>query len=96
MISMTAMIGKAMDEGDYETDEEKINGEMGEAYKWYRKAAEQGYAEAQYTIGTFYENGTWVEQDYTEAMEWYSKAMAQGNESASTAWSNLFDRLAGQ
>lgn len=92
MLSMATMIGKAMGEGDYETDEEKINGEMEEAYKWYLKAAEQGYAEAQYTIGTFYENGTWVEQDDEKALEWYSKAMDQGNESACTAWSNLMNK----
>lgn len=92
MLSMTAMIGKAMEEDDDEIEEEEINGEMEKAYKWYMKAAEQGYAEAQYTIGTFYENGTWVEQDDAKALEWYGKAMEQGNESACAAWSNLLNK----
>ncbi|MDE7252967.1 MAG: hypothetical protein K2O32_08505 [Acetatifactor sp.] len=91
MISMMTMLGEAIGEDDYET--EKINGEVEEAYKWYRKAAEQGYTEAQYTIGTFYENGTCVEQDYGKALEWYGKAMEQGNESAYDAWDNLTNKM---
>ena len=49
---------------------------------WYRKAAEQGYANAQYNLGVMYDNGEGVPQDYQEAMSWYRKAAEQGNASA--------------
>jgi len=31
--------------------------------KWYKKAAEQGHASAQYNLAVCYENGTGVEKD---------------------------------
>ena len=34
-----------------------------EAANWYRKAAEQGHANAQYKLGMCYENGRGVPQD---------------------------------
>ena len=53
-----------------------------EAVKWYRKVAEQGYAEAQYNLGECYENGNGVPQNYTEAVKWLKKAAAQGHSDA--------------
>jgi TPR repeat protein len=47
-----------------------------------RKAAEQGYASAQYNLGVMYEYGKSVSQDYGEALIWYSKAAEQGDETA--------------
>jgi TPR repeat protein len=41
-----------------------------EAAKWYRRAAEQGYAKAQYNLGVMYYNGEGVPQDYAEAVKW--------------------------
>ena len=35
-----------------------------EAVKWYRMAAEQGIASAQYNLGVMYANGQGVPQDY--------------------------------
>lgn len=49
-----------------------------EAVKWYRKAAEQGYARAQTNFGYMYEKGYGVTQNYTEAVKWYRKAAEQG------------------
>ena len=40
-----------------------------EAVKWYRLAAEQGNANAQYNLGVMYDNGEGVPQDYKEASE---------------------------
>ncbi len=45
---------------------------------WYRKAAEQGDAEAQYNLGFMYGYGKGVSQDYAEAVKWYRKAAEQG------------------
>ena len=51
-----------------------------EAAKWYRKAAEQGYASAQYRLGNCYYLGEGVTKNHTEAAKWYRKAAEQGNE----------------
>src|SRR6266498_332155 len=48
-----------------------------EAVKWYRKAAEQNLAKAQYNLATSYAGGTGVTQDYAEAVKWYHKAAEQ-------------------
>lgn len=50
-----------------------------EAVKWYRKAAEQGYASAQCDLGYCYEKGQGVTKDYAEAVKWYRKAAEQGH-----------------
>ena len=50
--------------------------------KWYRKAAEQGHADAQRCLGGCYEEGDGVEQNTTEAVKWYRKAAEQGDPSA--------------
>ena len=56
-----------------------------EALKWYRKAAEQGHASAQYNLGYMYEYGIGVAKDLHEARKWYQKAAAQGNGYAKSA-----------
>ena len=53
-----------------------------EAVKWYRKAADQGLAEAQFDLGLIYQKGQSVAQDYGEAVMWYRKAAAQGDAKA--------------
>ena len=49
-----------------------------EAVKWYLKAAEQGYADAQNNLGFCYDNGKGVEKDPKQAVYWYQKAAEQG------------------
>ena len=53
-----------------------------EAVRWYRRAAEQGLAEAQYNLGVMYAKGEGVPQDHAEAMRWYRRAAEQGDASA--------------
>ena len=57
-------------------------GNYTEAVKWWRKAAEQGNAYAQYNLGNCYYHGQGVPQDYAEAVKWYRKAVEQGNADA--------------
>jgi len=45
---------------------------------WFRKAAEQGDAEAQCNMGMCYHSGTVVEQDLEQAVVWYRRAAGQG------------------
>jgi len=49
---------------------------------WLTKAAEQGDANAQSTLGEAYAFGEGVPQDDTEAVKWYRKAAEQGNAEA--------------
>jgi len=49
-----------------------------EAVKWYRKAAEQGDALAQYNLGGMYDEGQGVPQNDGEAAKWYLRAAEQG------------------
>jgi uncharacterized protein len=53
-----------------------------EAVKWYRKAIEQGDANAQYRLGMMYDNGRGVARNYKEAVKWYKKSAVHGNAQA--------------
>ena len=50
-----------------------------EALRWFRKAADQGDARAEYGMGFIYYEGRGAQQDYAEAVRWYRKAADQGN-----------------
>lgn len=50
-----------------------------EAFKWYRKSAEQGFADAQYNVGSSYDFGQGVERNPQEATKWYRLAVAQNH-----------------
>ena len=52
--------------------------DQAEAAKWYRLAADQGFAYAQNALGMMYSNGQGVQQDYVSAYLWFSLAAAQG------------------
>ncbi len=53
-----------------------------EAARWYRKAADQGMADAQRSIGACYAFGDGVEKNAPEAVRRFRMAAAQGNEEA--------------
>ena len=48
-----------------------------EAFKWYKKSANQGYAESQYEVGAMYHYGEGISKKYSEAIRWYTKAALQ-------------------
>jgi TPR repeat protein len=47
-----------------------------EAVKWYRRAADQGYGDAQDSLGKIYLAGLGVQQNYTQAYMWLTLAAA--------------------
>ena len=53
---------------DEESSQENYNWAE-EAFKWYKKFAEQGHANAQYKLGVMYSQGEDVEQDDEEAFK---------------------------
>ena len=64
-----------------------VNGEdvlkdEAEAVRWFRLAAEQGNANAQFNLGVMYANGEGVLKDEAEALRWFRLAAEQGNANA--------------
>ena len=55
------------------------------ALEWYRKAAENGNAEAQIELGKRYFEGRGVSTNEDEAVKWYTKAAENGNTDAQLA-----------
>jgi TPR repeat protein len=56
-----------------------------------RKLADQGNASAQYNLGTMYEAGQGVPQDYAEAVKWYRKAAEQGDAHAQNNLGTMYE-----
>ena len=46
--------------------------------KWFKRAAEQGKASAQYNLGKMYDKGMGVPQNKKAAVKWYKRAAEQG------------------
>jgi len=61
----------------YGIQEDKVK-----AVYWYTKSAEQGYANAQRSLGSCYGYGKGVSKDYKKMVYWYTKAAEQGNDLA--------------
>ena len=80
------------DKGDakarYELGRAFFSGTLGvakdeaEAVKWFRKAAEQNVADAQYNLGVCYDSGEGVAKDEIEAYKWWLLAAGHGNDDA--------------
>ena len=87
-----AEIRAGADKGDakaqYELGRAFFSGTLGvakdeaEAVKWFRKAAEQNVADAQYNLGVCYDSGEGVAKDEVEAYKWWLLAAGQGNDDA--------------
>ena len=51
----------------------------GEVAGWFRLAAIQGHADAQFNLGCMFDDGQGVAHDRAEAARWYRMAAAQGH-----------------
>ena len=49
-----------------------------QAVQWFRKAAEQRYAKAQYNLGVAYDNVARVRQDDAQAVQWFARPQNKG------------------
>jgi TPR repeat protein len=59
--------------------------------RWYRLAADQGYADAQGLLGTMYSNGEGVLEGDKEAVRWYRLAADQGYARAQFSLGIMYD-----
>src|SRR5260370_35484378 len=85
-----AEIRAGADKGDakaqYELGRAFFSGTLGvakdeaEAVKWFRKAAEQNFADAQYNLGVCYDRGEGVAKNEVEAYKGGLLAAGQGND----------------
>ena len=66
-----------------------------EAVKWFRKAAEQGDATAQYNLGCCYANGEGVAKDPAEAVKWFLMGAEQGDTGSQCGLGWCYDNGAG-
>lgn len=82
-------LGRMYDSGNYSEDDYPDD-EWGEqempylikAVTWFRRAAEQGHAEAQYIMGVRYSTGERVKRSNRQALVWLTKAAEQGDAKA--------------
>jgi hypothetical protein len=61
------------------------------AMKWYRLAADQGYADAQFNLGLMQANGQGLPGDSVEASQWFQKAAEQGHARAQYYFGHRYD-----
>lgn len=61
-----------------------------EAVKWFRSAAEQNEAKAQYDLGICYYTGTGVRENYAEALKWFHAAADQNSVDALSMLGNCY------
>jgi TPR repeat protein len=60
------------------------------ATEWCKKAAMQGYAEAQNRLAIMYIRGEGVPKDTKKAAEWYGKAVEQGHAEAQCNLAHMY------
>jgi TPR repeat protein len=78
-------LGMAYDSG------QGVPRDLGEAAKWYAKAAEQGDGIAQNNLGSLFQNGEGVPKDLEKAVYWYRKASDQKNAQAQNNLAYMYD-----
>lgn len=64
-----------------------------EAVGWYRKAAAQGLADAQYDLAYMIEGGRGVASSDPEALHWYRLAARQGHDLAAQALAKIEEKI---
>jgi TPR repeat protein len=72
-----------------------VEGDKAESFKWYRNAANQGLAKAQYYVGRRYERGEGVTKDVVQAVTWWRKAADQGYGEAQFKLGNCYAKGTG-
>jgi TPR repeat protein len=61
-----------------------------EAARWFRRAAEQGHARAQCSLGYLHQTGRGLRQDLVQAVRWYRRAAKQGHSAAHASLGGIY------
>ena len=61
-----------------------------EATRWFRKAADLGFPDAQLMLGSAYDAGKGVAKDGAEAVRWYRRAAEQGDTTAQSIMGGMY------
>lgn len=77
--------------GDCCAEAWRITGGYVEAAKWYRQAAEIGYADAQYKLGNCYLNGLIADNIFEKAVDLHWQAAEQGHVDAQRSLGYCYD-----
>lgn len=56
---------------------------------WYKKAADQGNANALYSLGLMYESGRGVKQSLPDAINYYKQSATKNHQAATSALNRL-------
>ena len=65
-----------------------------EAIRWFREAADQGEANAQFNLGGMYYQGQGVTQDYVLAHKWFNLAAARATGNDNEKFAKARDEVA--
>ena len=79
--------------GEMYEDGQGVDQNYSTAVKWFRKAAEQGYADAQSSLGRMYENGLGVDENESTAVELHLLAAEQGHADAQLNLTRLTTKI---
>src|SRR5579859_578625 len=69
-----------------------VNPDGKESIRWITKAANQGYAPAEYELGRIYLYGRGINIDYAQALLWESKAAEKGDPRAQRDMAFMYER----
>jgi hypothetical protein len=72
------MIGRIYRDGD------GVSSDVGEAIRWFQKAADQGYVDAMTELGGMYAAGQGTQRDCAAAHRWFTLAAGRGSQQAQT------------
>jgi TPR repeat protein len=75
--------------GEFDNEGHQDSTRFAEAGDWFKKAAAQGYAKAQYELADLYNTGKLGDDQRSNCISWYLKAAAQGNTDAQAEIGNL-------
>jgi len=64
-----------------------------EGFRYYALAADQGYTDAEYSLGYCYRAGKGTEVDLGKARYWFARAAAKGDEVAKEVLADLDARV---
>ena len=73
-----------------------VGQDLGKAFEWYSKAADQGHMLAQHSLGHLYEEGKGVKKSPETALGWYRRSLESGNEEAGEDIERLQSELSGR